>query len=204
MAFSVSALENDLLAVFNSMTGGDDHEFSGGITDAFKAFVESGEPSTSDYGTISTGVFTGASTDGTITVSSTDCASIIYSACEYAKEHDTGGDNYIAEKIAEGLQDMTDKAVVETQVSGNTVPPTPPPPSIPTSGTAKGGITCTTASVAEGLKSVFGLMRSMTSGGNTYLAQEMAVLVNTCLLAGVVSTQGQGNLSGSTGTGNAT
>ena len=204
MAFSVSSLEDDLLYVFNSMSDGDDHVFSDGIAQAFKDFLESGEPSTQDSGTIPTGYFEGASVSGSISASDTACAQIIYSACEYAKEHDTGGDNYIAEKIAEGLQSMTDNAVVSTSVSGVTVPPSPPPPTIPTSGSATGSIYCVTSSVASELKTVFGLMKAMTSGGNTYLAQEMASIVNTCLLSSSVSTQGQGNLEGSTGTGNVT
>lgn len=204
MSFSVSSLEDDLLYVFNSMTDGDDHVFSDGISDAFKTFVESGIPQTTDSGNVPTGYFEGASTSGSITADDTDCADIIYTACEYAKEHDTGGDAYIADKIAEGLQKMLDDAVVTTSVSGTVVPPSPPPPSIPTTGTAKGGISCSTTALATGLKAIFSLMKNMTSGGNTYLSQEMAVLVNTCLLSGVVSTQGEGALEGSTGSGYAT
>lgn len=204
MAFVQANLQADLLSVFQSMTDGDDSKFSDGVAKAFMDFVNTGTPSTTDAGTIPTGTFTGASTGGSITATDSACAELIASAFSYMAEHDSGGDDYLAEKIAEGLQKMTDDAVVVTSVSGVTVPPSPPPPTIPTAGTARGGITCSTASVSNGLKTAFGAMKSMSSGGDAYLATQMASLVNACLLAGTVSTQGQGNLEGSSGTGNAT
>lgn len=204
MAFVQATLQSDLLSVFQSMTDGDDSVFSDGVAQALKNFVNSGTPSTTDAGTIPTGAFTGASTGGTITADDSACAQIIASAFTFMRNNENGGDDYLADKIAEGLQRMTDDAVVTTSVSGTTVPPSPPPPTIPTAGTAKGGITCVTTAVASGLKAVFSAMKEMSSGGDAYFASQMASLVNACLLAGVVSTQGQGNLAGSTGTGTAT
>ena len=48
MAFSQSALQAELYSVFNSMTDGDSHKFSKGISDAFKNFVDSGKPQTTE------------------------------------------------------------------------------------------------------------------------------------------------------------
>ena len=203
MAFNSSSLEQDLLSVFNSMTDGDNRVFAQGISNALKSFIDSGTPSTSDSGTIATGVFTGASTSGSMTATASSCQTIIYNACQAMIDGSKDND-YIAKKIAEGLKAMTDGTIVVTSVSGNTVPPSPPPPSIPTSGSAQGGIDCDVSSVETGLKTCFTTMKSMTTGGNAYFASQFASLVDTCLKAGEVSTEGIGNLAGSSGSGRAT
>lgn len=202
MAFSQSALQAELYSVFNSMTDGDNHKFSKGISGAFKNFVNSGKPQTTDSGSIPTGAFTGASVSGSMTSDSSSCEGIIQSACE-AMVNGSKNNDYIAEKIAEGLQDLTDGTEVNTSVSGTTVPPVPPPPTIPTSGSAKGGINCDTSPVEAGLKACFSSMADMTEGGNMYFASELARLTYSCLTSGTVNTEGVGNLEGSKGVGKA-
>lgn len=184
------------------MTDGDNHKFSKGIANAFKNFVDSGKPQTTDIGSIPTGVFTGASTNGSMTSDSSGCETIIQIACESMVDGSKSND-YIAQKIAEGLQVLTDTTQVNTSVSGTTVPPVPPPPTIPTSGSAKGGIECVTATVEAGLKACFSAMVDMTEGGNMYFASELARLTYACLTSGIVKTDGIGNLAGSKGIGNA-
>ena len=202
MSFSQSGLQSELYSVFSSMTDGDNHKFSKGISDAFKNFVDSGKPQTTDGGSISTGTFTGASTDGYMTSDSSGCESIIQSACEAMVDGSKDND-YLAEEIAKGLQDLTDRTEVLTSVSGTTVRPSPPPPTIPTSGSAKGGIDCDTSPVEAGLKACFSAMVDMTEGGDMYFASELARLAYTCLISGIVNTDGVSNLEGSKGTGNA-
>ena len=111
--------------------------------------------------------------------------------------------DYLAEEIAKGLRDLTDGTKVNTSISGTTVPPSPPPPFIPTSGSAKGSIKCNTSAVEAGLKACFSTMADMTEGGNMYFASELASLTYTCLTSGIVSTDGVDNLEGSKGIGNA-
>jgi hypothetical protein len=203
MAFSKSQLQSDLEDVFSSMNSDDDSVFADGLSEAFMNFVNSGVPSTEDSGTVSAGTFTGASTGGSLSASDSACASIITQAFSYMKSHESGGDDYLAGKIAEGLKKMTDDTVVTTSVTGTAVPPSPPPPSVPVSGTAKGTITCDTATLEAKLKSVFSGMKSMQSGGDTYFAQKLAEEVYNCLKAGEVKTEGQGALEGSSGSGTA-
>lgn len=202
MAFSQSALQSELYSVFSSMTDGDNHKFSKGISNSFKNFVDSGTPQTTDTGSIPIGTFTGASVSGSMTSDSSGCEGIIQTACEAMVDGSKDND-YLAEKIAKGLQDLTDRTEVLTSVSGSTVPPSPPPPTIPTSGSAKGGIDCDTSPVEAGLKACFSAMVDMTEGGDMYFASELARLTYTCLTSGIVNTDGVGNLAGSKGTGNA-
>lgn len=201
MPFSKPQLQSDLEDVFSSMNSDDDSVFANGLSEAFMNFVNSGVPSTTDSGTISAGTFTGASTGGSLSASDSACASIITQAFSYMKSHESGGDDYLAGKIAEGLKKMTDDTVVITSVSGTAVPPSPPPPTVPVSGTAKGTITCDTATLETNLKSVFSSMKSMQSGGDAYFAQKLAEEVYNCLKSGVISTNGQGALAGSSGSG---
>ena len=97
MAFSQPALQAELYSVFSSMTDGDNHRFSKGISDAFKNFVDSGKPQTTNSGSIPTGTFTGASTDGSMTSDSSGCESIIQSACEAMVDGSKDND-YLAEE----------------------------------------------------------------------------------------------------------
>lgn len=205
MAFVKAVLKKDLSDCFEAMTDGDNRRFSQGMARAFKDFVESGVPVTTDTGTIPIGTFTGASTEGSMTSDGSGCEDIIYRACEDMNGmRDGGGGDHLARKIAEGLQDLTDGTVVNTSVSGVAVPPSPPPPSIPAAGKAQGGIDCVTKPVEEGLRACFSAMVNMAEGGNEYLAETLSTLVNSCLMSGVVSTDGLGNLAGSKGSGRAT
>lgn len=207
MALNKEVLENDILSVFSSMTDGDDSVFSDGVSAAFKSFVESGLPSTTDTGTVyvpaasSSGTFTGASTTGSLSTSDSTCASIIYSAFSFMKANTTGGNEYFAQKIADGLQALLDSTVVTTSVTGVAIPTTLQPPSVPMSDSATGTLTCNTTSVKTGLISVFNSMNSMTENGDEYFASELASLVFACVKSGVVNTAGQNTLSGVTGVG---
>ena len=201
MAFVKADLEADLLDCFQAMEDGDNKKFSQDVSKAFKDFIETGTPVTVDTGSVSAGAFSGASTGGSLSADDTDCEDTIYKACLKMKDELTeGGNDYLAEKIAEGLQKMLDDVEVKTQVSGIA---TPPPPATPVSlsGSAKGGITCDTSTVESALKACFSAMIPMTAGGNAYMAGQCATCVDACLKAGAVSTDGEGSLAGSKGTG---
>lgn len=200
MAFSQSALQAELLSVFSSMTDGDNTVFSSGVSTALKNFVCSGTPVTTDAGAVPAGAFAGASTGGSITADSSGCEGILQEACEAMVDGSKDND-FLAGKIAEALQNLTDGAEVVTNVTGTATPPSSSP--IPLSGTARGTIQCVTAPVEAGLKSCFSAMVDMTEGGDEYFASRLASLTFTCLTTGVVSTDGEGALQGSKGVGNA-
>lgn len=201
MAFNVSTLQTALANTFASMTNGDNQVFADGIANAVVAFVGTGQVTTSDAGTISAGVFTGAGT-GTLTVTASGCSGIIKSACDKMKGAPYD-DNYLAEQIGAGLQKMADDGEVNTSVSGNAVPPSGG--SVPTSGSAKGTISCDSTDLIQALKDVASLMYQNKDvqgfDGNAKYAEEIAKAVKDFFTAGTISTDGQGALSGSSGSG---
>lgn len=204
MPFVSATLENDLKKVFKDMkdAGEDasDDDFADGIAAACKAFGESGTVTTTDVGTVSAGVFTGAGT-GTLSLDDSLMASPIKSACSSMKNMTEGGDNVLATAIGNALFAMTSAGEVNTNVTGTAIPPSPPPPTVPVAGTAKGTITCVPAPVISGLQSAYNSMKNMTEGGDDFLASQMAILINTYFASGIIATQGSGALAGSVGTG---
>ncbi len=203
MALSKDTLKSDILAVFQSMTDGDNKKLSEGLSEALKDFLENGEPSTTDIGAVAGGSFSGASTSGSLTADNTACEEIIYAATQSMQSMTAGGDNILADGIASGLQALVLSTECDTDVSGTLTPPPPATPS-PMTGKAHGGsgcFVCDTTAVASGLKAFFPLMSPMTSGGDEAFAESLATLFYTCVLNGVLTTQGTGNLSGTTGTG---
>lgn len=226
MAFSQSSLYSDLLAVFNNMANsenlGDNHYFARGVANAFKDFIDSGDVSTIDSGTISKGVLVTGSCTGSGTIESdsgveteggvtTDkeggCSDIIYKACQYMQTHESGGDDYLADKIAEGLGAVADSAEINTDNEGQALPsPTSSP--VPYKGKANGkGLVVSVTPVATGLKAFFRTMKGMESGGNEAFASELASLTFTCISANTLTVNGNSkgidNLTGLIGTGNA-
>lgn len=203
MPFVSATLENDLKKVFKDMkdAGEDasDDDFADGIAAACKAFGETGMVTTTDVGAVSAGAFTGAGT-GTLKLDDSLMASPIKSACSSMKNMTEGGDNVLAAAIGNGLMAMTSAGEVNTNVTGTVIPPNPPTP-VPLAGTAKGTITCVPAPVISGLQAAYASMKSMTDGGDDFLASQMATLINAYFAAGIIATQGSGALAGSIGTG---
>lgn len=203
MAFNKLVLQNDVKAVFDSMTDGDDWVFANGIANAVVAFVGTGVVSTSDAGGVTAGAFTGSG-KGSLSVSPTLCAKIIKDACDYMKNLESGGNDYLSEQIGAGIQRMADDGVVTTTVTGEVVTPSGSTIS-PYGGTAKGDITCVSSPLISALKAVFAQMwdnRSVAGyDGNLELAKEFADKVDAFWKNGVISTSGQGNIAGSVGSG---
>lgn len=203
MAFNKAQLQSDFEDVFESMTDGDEDTFPDGISDAVVAFVSGGQVSTQDDGTVPGGAYSGSGT-GTLSVTASACASIIKSACTAMKTMTSGGDDYLAEEIGKGLKKMADDGVVVTTVTGTLQPPSSSPVT-PYVGTAQGTISCSESSLVSMLKSTFKKMWDDREkdgfDGNEEFAKELANVVNSFYTSGTVTTQGQGNIAGSSGSG---
>lgn len=201
MGFSKAQLKKDIKKVFEDMQSDDD--FAEGLAKACKDFGESGEVTTTDAGTVSSGVFAGSGSGG-LTLSDSLMAEPIKTCCATMKTITTGGDELLATAIGTGILAMTSVGTVNTDVTGVTTSPqgSPVPPS---SGKAKGTITCQNADLISSLIQCFKDMKdnAFNEGfdGDDYFAGEMADYVNDYFTAGVIATSGQGALSGTTGAG---
>ena len=111
----------------------------------------------------------------------------------------TGGDAYLAAQLASGIDSMMIAGTVNTTVKGTVTPPSGTPFTM--AGAAKGTFTGVMASLQSGFLAAFNAMATMTSGGDEYLAGQMATVITAYLKAGVITTQGQANLAGSIGAG---
>ena len=203
MAFVKSTLETAINGVFASMgSGGDNSVFASGITNAIVAFVLTGKVSTEDGGTVPAGAFTGSGT-GALAVTATKCTKIIKDACDLMTDSAHGND-FLAEQIGAGIQQMADDGVVTTTVSGECVTPQGSVLS-PYGGTAKGTITCDSSSLVSALKSVFSDMWNNKSkegfDGNSDFASALADAVYDFWTSGAISTNGEGTIEGSSGVG---
>lgn len=204
MAFNKAKLQSDIEAVFESMTDGNEDTFPNGISNAVVTFVSGGVVSTTDTGTVTGGTYAGNGT-GKLTVTATTCASIIKSACTAMKTMTSGADGYLAEEMGKGFKRMADDGVVTTTVTGVFTPPPPATPIYPYTGSAKGTISCSEATIVTKLKLLFKKMYDQREeeefDGNKEFAKELAKEVNLFYKSGTVSTDGLGNIAGSSGSG---
>lgn len=216
MPLNKAGLQTALAKVFSDMgTEESDHSkpnatsafFAKGISEALVDYVSGGLVTTSDSGTVSAGSFMGAGS-GTLSVRSgsegeesawSGCAKIIKDACDkMAKDGEDGkevSDDFLAEKLGEGIQKMADDGEVKTTVTGQVT--TPSGAVSPLGGTAKGTISVDSSSVVTALKSLFASSGFSDSG----FASGLANAVDTMYKAGQISTDGQGAVAGSSGSG---
>ncbi len=208
MALAKSTLENNLKKVFSDMKkAGDkakDTDFSDGITKACKDFIEAGDITTVDAGTVSSGVFAGSGS-GSISLTDSLMKTPIVTAMNSMKTMTTGGDSILATAIFSGLSAMVSAGKVETDVTGLTTPPPPATGTVPpSSGSAKGAMVCTYPTFVTELNQVFQDMIDKAGdgfNGDDYFADKLATLVNSYVSSGVVTTAGTGALSGTVGSG---
>lgn len=204
MAFNKAKLQSDFEAVFESMTDGNEDTFPNGISAAVVTFVSGGVVSTIDAGTVSGGTYSGSGT-GKLTVTASACAAIIKAACTAMKTMTSGGDDYLAEEMGKGFKKMADDGVVTTTVTGTLTPPSPATPISPYGGAAKGTISCSEAALVTKLKALFQKMYNQREqegfDGNKEFAKELANEINSFYTSGTISTDGQGNIAGSSGSG---
>ena len=204
MALNKVQLQSDFEAVFESMTDGNEDTFPNGISAAVVTFVSGGVVSTTDAGTVSGGTYAGSGT-GQLTVTASACAAIIKKACTAMKTMTSGGDNYLAEEMGKGFRKMADDGVVTTTVTGTFTPSPPSTPISPYGGVAKGTISCSETTLVTKLKALFQKMYNQRGqegfDGNKELAKELANEINSFYTSGTISTYGQGNIGGSSGSG---
>ena len=204
MAFNKAKLQSDFEGVFASMTDGNEDTFPNGISAAVVTFVSGGVVSTTDGGTVSGGVYSGKGT-GQLTVTASACAAIIKAACTTMKTMTSGGDDYLAEEMGKGFKKMADDGVVITTVTGTLTPPSPASPISPYGGAAKGTISCSETALVAKLKALFQKMYNQREqegfDGNKEFAKVLANEINSFYTSGTISTDGQGNIAGSSGSG---
>ena len=205
MAFSKSTLQTDILTVFNNMgSNATNDDFANGLANAVVAFVGTGQVSTTDGGTVPGGAFSGGGT-GTLSVTATNCAKIIKDACEEMNNMTSGGNNYLAEELGKAFKKMADEGTVTTTVTGTLTPPSPSPPITPYGGSAIGSISCNSTAMVQALKILFSNMYTHAGeddyNGNLEFAKELATQLNNFWTSGRISTSGEGNIEGSSGSG---
>lgn len=205
MAFSKSTLQADILAVFNNMgSNATNDDFANGLANAVVAFVRTGQVSITDAGTVPGGAFSGGGT-GTLSVTATNCAKIIKDACEEMNNMTSGGNNYLAEELGKAFKKMADEGTVTTTVTGTLTPPSPSPPITPYGGSATGSISCNSTAMVQALKILFSNMYTHAGeddyNGNLEFAKELATQLNNFWTSGRISTSGEGNIEGSSGSG---
>mgnify|MGYP003442503983 FL=1 len=205
MAFSKSTLQADILTVFNNMgSNATNDDFANGLSNAVVAFVRTGQVSTTDVGTVPGGAFSGEGT-GTLSVTATNCAKIIKDACEEMNNMTSGGNNYLAEELGKAFKKMADEGTVTTTVTGTLTPPSPSPPITPYGGSATGSISCNSTAMVQALKILFSNMYAHAGeddyNGNLEFAKELATQLNNFWTSGRISTSGEGNIEGSSGSG---
>lgn len=204
MALNKAQLQSDFEDVFESMTDGNEDTFPNGISAAVVTFVSGGVVSTTDAGTVTGGTYAGSGT-GKLTVTASACAAIIKAACTAMKTMTSGGDDYLAEEMGKGFKKMADDGVVTTTVTGVLTPPPPATPISPYGGAAKGTISCSEATLVSKLKLLFKKMYNQREeegfDGNKEFAKELANEINSFYTSGTISTDGQGNIAGSSGSG---
>lgn len=204
MAFVTETLQLALYSVFNSMKDGNVTTFSNGISNAIVTFVSTGSVTTVDSGTVTGGTF-GGSGRGVLSVTATSCASIIKSACDTMKDMSSGGDDYFAQKLGEGVKKIAEEGTVTTTVTGVLTPPPPATPITPYGGRASGSISCSEISLVTALKELFKEMYNKkddkTYDGNLEFAKKLATEINSFWASGTISTEGSGNIEGSEGSG---
>ena len=218
MALNKTALQTALAKVFSDMNEQEEdltkpnatsEFFAKGISEALVSYVSGGVVATQDSGTVSAGDFEGTGT-GSLSVESgyeesggevswSGCAKIIKDACD--KMHSDGedaSDDYLAEKLAEGIQKMADDGEVSTTVMGQVTTPSGAVSGL--GGSAKGTISVDSSTVETALKALF----SASGFSDAGFASGLATAVDLMYKAGQVSTDGEGAIAGSSGSGSIT
>lgn len=192
---------SNLEKAFKEMKNDDD--FAHKVSYETAEYVKKGSIITTDVGGISAGAFTGTG-KGAMSVDFKVCKQVIAAAVKAMASMTTGGDKYLADNIAKGIDDMVlVKGKAKTDVIGTVV--TPSGASTPMSGKAEGHFSDNNLQLktilATKIFAIFQAMSNMTEGGDKYLAQEMEKAVTNYLSSGTINTNGKQTLMGSVGTG---
>ena len=193
---------SNLEKIFRDIKNDDD--FSEKLSKETADFIKKGDITTVDAGTIPGGAFTGTG-KGIIDVNHSTCKQIIYTATQVMKSMVAGGDKYLADNIALGINTMVmieGKAKID--VTGVVVNPSGV--SSPIKGNAKGKFIDNGLStvLATEIFVIFQAMSKMTEGGDKFFAEGMGNVVTHYLSGGTITTQGKLVLIGSIGNGKIT
>jgi hypothetical protein len=182
MALVKTTLETRLKQIFASMQDGskDDAWMAAQVSDAIKTYILTGQAVTADTGVAPAGSYAGAGV-GTMTINKDNLKSDLQSTFEAAYENDA---------LAAHMADDSDNAckadnTVSTTSTG--VVTTPAGVSSPFSGPGQGKFAGTKATIENILKACFSAMNNMSSGGDDYLAAQIASAMDSYLKAGSVS-----------------
>lgn len=198
MSLNPADLTQKLEEIFSAME--DDEYFADEFSKAVADYAESGTISTTDTGAVSGGNFSGSGT-GSIKVDSSICKDILFAATQTMKTMTAGGDALLAAQAAAGVDSMMSAGKVATVVTGTLTPPSPAPPITPYGGAAEGSFSGNSATIQATLVPCFAAMLGMTAGGNAFFAAQAAASITSYLAAGTISTNGKGNIEGSSGNG---
>ena len=201
MSLNKDTLKSGLITVFNQMnlrSSGAIEYFASQVSQQVADYIKSGSVTTTDSGSISAGSFIGSGT-GSVKADSSTCEAVLLAALYAMMQMPVGGDDYLATELARGIHTMTTESKkVETSVTGTATSGTTV---TPVTGTAKGEFSGTQSTLRSAFIAAFTAMGGMYAGGNEYLADEIAKAVTTYLKNGTISTQGEGVLSGTSGSG---
>ncbi|GHV79117.1 hypothetical protein AGMMS49944_09080 [Spirochaetia bacterium] len=183
MALVTTTLETALLAAFlamNSMSDGGDAYCADKMSAAIKAFILTGQVTTTDTGAAPAGSYSGAGV-GTMTIDADSLKSDLQSTFQ-AKYSNNDLAAHMATDIDSACK--ADKTVKTTSTGTVTIPAGG---TIPFSGPGEGKFTGTKSSIETTLKACFSAMDNMATGGNQYYAAQLASAVNSYLKAGAIS-----------------
>ena len=177
-----STLEAALKTVFYAMRDGSKTNawMAGQIALAIKEYILTGDTVTADTGTAPAGAYTGTGS-GTMTIDSGDLGEDLARTFE-----NTGLNSYLAAHTADDIDAAcTVEDTVETDTGGTLT--TPEGVTSPFTGTGKGDFSGTKAVIETLLILCFETMNTMPSGGDDYLAAQLAAATDTYLRAGQIS-----------------
>jgi hypothetical protein len=191
MALVKTTLETKLQSVFASMRDGSKTNawMAARIACEIKAYILSGQVSTTDAGAAPAGAYAGAGV-GTMAISDGNLGDALKTTFEAA----WGNDDLAAHIAADIDAACTAGETVSTGTTGTAT--TPAGASSPLTGTGKGKFAGAKAAIETTLKACFAAMNTMTQGGDDYFAARMAAAVGAYLKAGQVSVTLQPPLTG--------
>jgi hypothetical protein len=190
VALAKTTLENKLKQIFASMRDGSKTNawMAAQIATEVKAYILTGQVSTSDAGTAPAGAYAGSGS-GTMTINDGSLGNALKTTFEAAY----GNDDLAAHIAADINAACAASDTVSTSTEGTVTTSSGPSPF---EGTGKGKFTGAKAALETTLKACFTAMNTMSEGGDDYYAAQLAAAVDAYLKAGSVSVTLQSPLTG--------
>ena len=184
MALVVSTLQSALQATFLAMNditdGSGDRYMADNVAANIKAYILTGDTTTADAGAAPAGTYAGSG-KGKLTIDDSSLADDLY--LTFTAGYDNNG---LASHMAADIDRACSANDTVSETSKGTVT-TPSGATSSFAGPAQGKFSGSKSTIESKLKACFSSMDGMTSGGNEYFAQEMAVAVDAYLKAGSIS-----------------